>query len=434
MPQSATIDELMARFAALTHGGAPRERKPTPTPPRRAAAAPPPAPAARPNSFQPPALPPPGHPAGDQGSPQAKARKERSPSAPVPLRMLTPADCARAEPRGYTIKGMIAPADVAIVFGQPGAGKSVIAPHLGYAVAQGDAVFGRRVKPGVVFYVAAEDPHGMKGRVHGLRLERGDAPDFRLIEGVRDLLSEDSPDRDALLDLIREHKPRLVIIDTIAAAFPGLQENDAEAMGRVVGYARDITATRAACMLVHHTPKAEGSTTPRGHGSLFGDADVALQLDRSGAATGDAIFGQLRKNRNGPSGAALSFTIASVRIGRDDDGDPITAPVLVEGEAGAVPRDRLSDQQRKALQFLCDLVASEGQPLPSGGGFPSAAIMGTQESRWRAECDSRRLSGAEQADSRAASFKRAFEKLQALGRVAARSGWVWPLSVSPSDP
>ena len=268
MPQSATIDELMARFGALTHGGAPRERKPTPAPPRRAAAAPPPAPAARPNSFQPPALPPPGHPAGDQGSPQAKARKERPPSAPVPLRMLTPADCALAEPRGYTIKGMVAPADVAIVFGQPGAGKSVIAPHLGYAVAQGDPVFGRRVKPGVVFYVAAEDPHGMKGRVHGLRLERGDAPDFRLIEGVRDLLSEDSPDRDALLDLIREHKPRLVIIDTIAAAFPGLQENDAEAMGRVVGYARDITACSATIRMRSATIRMR--KCGRGLGTLAG--------------------------------------------------------------------------------------------------------------------------------------------------------------------
>jgi hypothetical protein len=96
------------------------------------------------------------------------------------------------------VKGLIAPRDVLILFGPPGAGKSVIGPHIAYAVARGVAMFGRRTRGGPVLYVAAEDPHGMRQRVTALRLAHGDAPGFWLVEGVSDLLAEKRGDAAAL--------------------------------------------------------------------------------------------------------------------------------------------------------------------------------------------------------------------------------------------
>lgn len=340
------------------------------------------------------------------------------------LRRLKPADCAASKPRGYIIKGLIAPGDLVLMVAKPGGGKSTIAPSIGYAIARGEPVFGRRTKPGVVFYVPVEDPHGMKQRVHALKLTHGDAPDFNLIEGVADLLSADSPDSAALSDLVRSDAPALVIIDTLAAAFRGLEENASQDMGRVIAVCRTLTDMGAAVLLLHHPAKGIGGDgTARGHGSLDGDADVSLLLDPP--PDGGAILVRLGKNRNGPAyDDSMGFTIRSVRIGTDEDGDSIFAPVAAEVDGKSVPSSRVPKSHTMALGFLADLVASQGQPLPATDGFPDG-VRGVSEEAWRAECDQRRLSTAETDANRTRVFRRVYSELLFKRKIAARDGLVW---------
>lgn len=99
-----------------------------------------------------------------------------------------------------------------------------------------------RSKAGGVFYIAAEDESGMKGRVRALKDRHGDADDFRLLTGCSDLMSKDSPDLRALIDAVKDQRPSLIIIDTMTMAFQGLEENEAAAMGRVVTVARDLAS------------------------------------------------------------------------------------------------------------------------------------------------------------------------------------------------
>lgn len=358
-------------------------------------------------------------PAADQMPFQARQSGNATARRSRPLSILTPAECAEAAPRGYLIKGMIAPGDLVLLFGQPGAGKSVIAPHLGYAVARGADVFSRRVKQGRTLYVAAEDPHGMRQRVHALMIEQGDAPDFLLVDGITDLLSGGSLDPDRLRELVAEHEPALVVIDTIAAAFPGLRENEAEDMGNVVRLARSLTDSGAAVVLVHHSPKADDST-PRGHGSLNGDADVGLRLTKDT----EGVTGSFSKNRNGPSDALLGFTIKAVCIGTDEDGEPITAPALEEKDGNRRTKRLLTPLEQTGRTILADLIVSAGKPLPSGPGFPSG-MRGVAEEDWREECESRRLSTAENEFDRARSFRRVYAQLLQKKQIAARDGIVW---------
>ena len=86
----------------------------------------------------------------------------------------------------------------------------------------------------------------------------GDAPHFRLVGGVSDLFATGSPDLKALRRAVKDHRPSLIVIDTLAMAFPGLEENTAEGMGRVVAVARALATLGAAVILVHHGTKAEG--------------------------------------------------------------------------------------------------------------------------------------------------------------------------------
>lgn len=276
-----------------------------------------------------------------------------APAAKSRLSFLSPSDCEAAPSRGYVLKGFLAPGDVGCIVGAPGAGKSLLAPFLGYAVAQGREVFGMRAKGGGVFYVAAEDPHGMRGRIKALKATHGDAQGFQLVAGVSDLLAPESPDLAALLEAVKARRPALIFLDTLAMAFPGLEENSAEGMGRVVAAARALTAWGAAVVLIHHDTKDQMQGLPRGHSLLNGALDVALHIKRDESS--GVIRGRLTKNRNGPCDKDLAFTIATVDGGQDEDGDEIRLPFAMPCSAAAAATfkaDKLPRSERAALDVL----------------------------------------------------------------------------------
>ena len=332
-------------------------------------------------------------------SPRERARSK--------LRLLTPAESADAPLGKYIVKGLIAEHDVGCVFGPPGAGKSVLGPHIGYCVARGVPTFGRRTRAGTVFYVPAEDAHGMRRRVTALRLTHGDADNFRTVEGVSNLL--DGAEAGALRQLVEEHTPSLIVIDTLAMAFPGIDENTAQDMGRVVDVARSLTRWGAAVLLVHHDTKARDGT-PRGHSLLHGALDMALRLDP--ADTNGIIRGSLVKNRNGGCHETLAFRIpaAGVSVGTDEDGDPVTAPIAIEVTAAAAAGPKLTALQGRVLGVLRDMIED--------GGFVS-------EDEWRDECDARRVSTSESAKTRREAFNGAFRALLDVKQVVARGHMVW---------
>lgn len=322
---------------------------------------------------------------------------------PSRLTFLSPSQCEATPSRGYVVKGILAPGDVGCIFGAPGAGKSMIAPHIGYAVAQGREAFGMRSKPGRVFYVAAEDPHGMRGRVTALKMRHGDADDFTLVEGVSDLLSPDSPDFAALKDAVADQRPALVFIDTLAMAFPGLEENSAEGMGRVVAAARALTEWGAAVVLIHHDTKAEGKT-PRGHSLLNGALDMAMHVSRDEFGV---VRGKLTKNRNGSCDRDMAFLIDTERLGEDEDGDPITVGYAAELAGGLVPRRDKVTPEKAAIRILDSLADTSGQ---SPGWVDDA--------RWReVMAADMSVSAAESLDSRKRVIRRLVEKLTGQGVI-----------------
>jgi hypothetical protein len=336
-------------------------------------------------------------------------------SRPDGIRLLSPEDCGLESGRPYVIKGMLAQRDVACIFGPPGAGKSVIAPHLAYALAQGRLVFGRRTRQGGAFYVAAEDAHGMRQRVHGLKLAHGDAPGFALVDGVSSLL--ESGQANELRALVAQYRPVLVVVDTLAMAFPGLDENTSQAMSTVVALARSLTEHGAAVVLIHHDTK-EGTGTPRGHSILNGALDVSLQLGK--ADDSGIIRGKLVKNRNGPCDAMLAFRIRSDLIGDDEDGDAVTAPVAAEVESAGLKRTgKLPRAAAGALYVLREMiVANDGRPIA--------------EHVWRDACvGNPRVSAAPERKSQVTAFTRAYANLIDKRFIASVAGLVSLLSEEP---
>jgi len=330
------------------------------------------------------------------------------------LTFLTPAECATLPARPYVIKGLLAQGDVAAIIGAPGAGKSLLAPRLGYAVAQGAEVFGRRTKAGGVLYVAAEDGHGMRARLSALRADHGEADAFQLVSGVSDLLS-DKGQLKALRAEVKARRPALIFIDTLAVAFPGLEENSAEGMGRVVAAARSLARWGAAVVLIHHDTKA-GDGLPRGHSLLNGALDVSLYLKREA----DVVAFKPSKNRNGTTEQDFAFTIATRRLGTDEDGDPITTAVCQEADASTLKSkaDKLPPAASAAYAMLHHL--SDGKPVA--------------EEAWREACvNGRNVSQSEKWETRRDTFKRAIRELLQRELIEFGEGF-YSLRVTPYSP
>lgn len=340
------------------------------------------------------------------------------------LRLLTVDDCADTAPRGYVIKGMLAPGQVGCIFGQPGAGKSILAPHLAYAVAQGRRAFGQRTTQGTVFYVAAEDEAGMRQRVHALRQRHGAAPGFHLIAGVAGLVDAGdaiTPDLDALLLHVEEHRPSLIVVDTLAASASGLDENSSADMSRIVKAMRSLTRFGAAVILVHHSPKS--GDTPRGHSVFNGALDVSIMVEPDAAAEG-VKRGQLQKNRNGPCSLSIAFRWDTADLGRDKDGDAITAPVCVERTAEEVRADRnakLTAAEEKAEAILAAMARDRLPPdAPPFSQPPEVPILA-----WEEQCVALGvLSNARRVPDRRRVFNQARDGLNKKVRIRIEHGCV----------
>ena len=213
---------------------------------------------------------------------------------------------------------------------------------------------------------------------------------------------------------VKARRPALVIIDTLAVAFPGLEENTAEGMGKVVAAARSLTKWGAAVILIHHDTKA-GDGLPRGHSLLNGALDVSIALSRGRGD--DTVAVGLSKNRNGPSDMALAFRIGTRVIGKDEDGDAITAAICEEMEGSAAKRQaKLSDSA--AAAFAVFNMLSNGGPVA--------------EAAWRDACVSgRQVSASEDPESRRRAFKRAAEVLSRRGLIDFNDGTYLPKVTSP---
>ena len=303
-------------------------------------------------------------------------------------RIRRPSHIGNEPARPYIIKKLMRPGDVCAIIGQPGGGKSALAPLIGYKIAQGKDVFGMKSNAGLVLYMTAEDHDGMGQRIKALEREHGPTDNLGLVD-ISNLREGDEVAD--LMATVRELKPAVVFIDTLGAAWAGISENSPEDMGTVVALARGIAATGTCCMLIHHTTK-NNDGTPRGHSALNGTLDMLLLL---GDKTDDNIVRcKVMKNRAGPADLDIAFRLSSVTLGHDIDGDTITAPLAVELPARPFadrkPVKPLPASLDAPLRVLTALIAASGVESVGFDTWRKACIsdgdMGVGEAfrdRWR---------------------------------------------------
>lgn len=256
--------------------------------------------------------------------------------------------------RGYLVKGLLERRSYAVMYGEPGAGKSFLAMDLAYHVAAGKPWMERRVIGGPVLYLAFEGTGGMAKRAAALEQHYGSLAGVPLMIEPAHWNLLDPTDRKAFAARVAEivaedfgsRQPALIVVDTLARAFRG-DENaaqDMSAFNRTIGEL--IERTGACALVVHHSGKNKGAGA-RGSSALLGAVDTELEV----------AGGQLQatKQRDVEQGGPIGFELRPVLVGEDADGDQMLSCCVMASAGAARPAWKPTGKAATAWAALCDL-------------------------------------------------------------------------------
>ena len=336
------------------------------------------------------------------------------------LRLQAAADIVPDFDRPELVADLLDADAVSVLYGPSNSGKTFVALDMALHVALGRQWHGRHVRPGAVLYIAAEGAEGVRRRIQafcghhnvkrvGLR--------FYMLDGAVNLLeSKSRKELGAMLEQFREEtgeRPALMVVDTLARAMPGADENSGEAMGALIE-AVDVLrrGTGGHVMLIHHTgkDKAKGA---RGHSSLRAAVDTEIEI-------ADGRTARVTKQRDKEFGPPIGFELRSITIGHRGDGTEVTSCVVLPRKAAVdefEPKPlKPGTQPHRAFTALQRLTDAEGE-WGEVADIPTSARV-VAEAAWRTVC-------TESEGMPDRTYRRVRDELKIDGRIGYDGDRVW---------
>lgn len=283
-----------------------------------------------------------------EGHSEVKAKKRR-------FQYKDNVDFQNRPPLKWFIKGVLPKADIGIIFGESGSGKSFMALDLAMSIARGSNWNDMKTLQGRVVYICAEGQGGFGNRLAAYEREHnivGQHLPLHIISDAPNILSSEDVS-DLAASILSGGKADLIIIDTMAQVTRGANENSSEHMGKAIENCRLLgSKTGAMVVYVHHTGK-DLSRGERGWSGMRADADVRIAVTR----TGKARKIKLEKVKDGEDGAEWWFRLDKVVLGTDEDGDVVSSSIFKFTKAPPqIERVEPKGEWQKAIyKAWCDL-------------------------------------------------------------------------------
>lgn len=261
------------------------------------------------------------------------------------------------------------------MFGAANVGKSFLLIDLACHIAAGMNWRNCITKKSTVLYIAGEGLSGLAGRFKAWTLRHGEIPDLLFVRPFPVGLTSAGAAA-ALAERMSglPEKPRLVILDTLAANFGPGNENDAKDMAAALDGLRTLGGDWLV-LCAHHTGHSDKERS-RGHSSLFAALDVEICVSRPDPA--GPIKVSHTKCRDMERMEPLFFDLDPEKLPwADEDGDPINSLVLAPRNAGEPGADQsekpLAGKTAKALEILQSMIERQTANL-GGYGTPRVAL------------------------------------------------------------
>ncbi|MFD1195711.1 AAA family ATPase [Seohaeicola saemankumensis] len=252
------------------------------------------------------------------------------PTASSNIQILSRGDLDALPPMRFTVPGVLPETGVAAIYGEPSSGKSFLAIDLAAKISSGNPTwFGRHVVSRDVVYVALEGGRGIQQRCQAWDVVNGShAGKLKFVLSDLSLLDTDGVDSFIKAVMNACTPGAVIVIDTLAQATAGADENSAQDMGLVIKAAQAIaTAISGLVLLVHHSGK-DASRGLRGHSVLNGAMDAVINVERD-RQTGRRSW-RVTKMKDADDGASGQFELEGVALGTDKQGERVTSCAVRE--------------------------------------------------------------------------------------------------------
>jgi AAA domain len=326
-------------------------------------------------------------------------------------------------PLRWLVRDYLLPESLALLFGDPAAGKSLLA--LRWAAELALAGF-------FVVIIAGEGHFGLRRRLKALAQHLGKEEALRQAPLVISETGAAFIEPDSLravtaaiaLQAQEYGAPALIIVDTLHRNLGAGDENSSKDMGQFVQAADTLRTQFDAAVLVIHHCGHHNKDRARGSSSLWGAVDTELKLTEF---EGERVL-EVTKMKDAPTPEPVGFTVTQVTLPwQDEEGNPETSVVLVPTGAPVAPKkSKLSPNAHLAFQTLSAALETHGTDptweTPAGEPLPSKVV---HVEDWRAGFYGRH--DGKNADSKRKAFNRARTDLTKVKAIDVREGYYWPM-------
>lgn len=296
------------------------------------------------------------------------------------------------------------------MYGSPGSGKSFVALDMALSLAAGRAWGGRMVKPTRVVYVMAEGQAVNADRMdawlsrNSVELERIEDTFFVVPDAI--MLTEHAAA--PFVDWVREHQPKLVVLDTKNAMMAG-EENSATdfaAMRRTLDAIRK--ASGCCVLLVDHT----GYEGTRARGSSAGTAamDTEIRVDMDDTDRPVLITAEVTRDKAAEAGHRMAWRLtpehpAAVLVPTEVPDAPVPTPPWVTDE-------RALPEKVESFEGSGEQIVREMARLMRHDAGPAGDRSGTGVSRAEAAKDLRKW-----CEAKDGTIRNAWSALKSMGFI-----------------
>ncbi len=255
-------------------------------------------------------------------------------SRPSKYRLLGQRELLDQPRMAWLVHGVLPKAGIAAIYGDTKSGKSFLAIDLLLAVAEGREWFGYQTEAVPATYLALEGQAGVSQRVLASCVSRGEPGErFKVITQDFSLVNPEDLNELAACLVQSGRQGGVLIIDTLARAAAGLDENASRDMGQVIEAVSKLQSlVGGLVILVHHTGK-DGSKGPRGHSSFMAALDAAIRVEGKARRR----TWKVDKAKDAEDGKAHNFELEVVSLGVDAQNNPASSCFIVP--TGETSRD-----------------------------------------------------------------------------------------------
>ncbi|QDU17474.1 hypothetical protein CA11_53160 [Gimesia maris] len=228
----------------------------------------------------------------------------------------------------WLVRSHITEDSLICIYGSPGAGKSFLALDWALSIASNKSWQDcYDVKNGSVLYIYSEGFKGLKRRLKAWEIQHDKIDASNIIfDEAQNNFCELEEAEEILSDAISDfgHKPKLIIVDTLARNFQG-NESSSEDMGQFVASLDYLRKESQATVIVIHHQGKDRDKGMRGSSSLLAACDMGIHVGIDKSLTQMTV--SCEKSKDCEPFETYKLRKEVLTVGTDSEGDTITSCV-----------------------------------------------------------------------------------------------------------